>query len=70
MVTKSLQNESSNERIIAMKFIVLAMSIYTAEWFTVEPDIYSWTARKDCEYFIEHNLIKEDGFVYGCALVD
>lgn len=43
------------------------MSIYTAEWFEVEPFFYHWDNRTDCEYFLKYNLIREDGFIYGCA---
>lgn len=50
-----------------MKFIILAMSLVTTDWFEVSPEMLNWTEREDCEFFVEHNLIKEEGFAYGCA---
>jgi len=43
------------------------MSIYTAEWFQVEPFFYHWDNRAACELFVDENLIKDDGFIYACA---
>ena len=53
-----------------MKFIILVMSIYTADWAILEPEYYSWDNRADCEYFIDHNLIKRYGEIYGCAILE
>ena len=43
------------------------MSMTTAEWSELWPEIFHWDNRQDCEYFVENNLIKKDGFMYGCA---
>lgn len=50
-----------------MKFIILAMSISTAEWSILWPEIFNWNNQNDCEIFIENNLIRKPDFIYSCA---
>ena len=43
------------------------MSISTAEWSILWPEIFNWNNQNDCEIFIENNLIRKPDFIYSCA---
>ena len=53
-----------------MPYIILIMSKTTPDWFMLWPEIFHWQDRDSCEKFLENNLIREDGFVYGCAQIE
>ncbi len=53
-----------------MPYIILIMSKTTTDWDLLWPEIFHWDGRAACERFLENNLIREDGFMYGCAQIE